>query len=149
MYRVPERLYRTVTGRLVRHGHPEAAFLAFPAGMELSDEEATRTGVLQYAVGESMREKPMDKGADRTTDKGNVPGVVAPPVEPVPATHVEVVGEGVGPVGSATAVEPKPVVVADSVPEPAVAPPVTPTVVSEPSASRRAGTRTRGSRYTR
>lgn len=47
-FKVPERLYRTVTGRLVRHNDPEASFLAFPAGHELSDEEAARHGVTAF-----------------------------------------------------------------------------------------------------
>ncbi len=71
MYRVPERIYRTLTGRLVRHGHPEAAFLAFPAGMELSDEEAGRTGVLTFATEAVMRGEPLNKARPRTTDKAD------------------------------------------------------------------------------
>lgn len=66
MFKVTERVYRTVDGRLVRHGDPTAAFLAFPAGMELSDEEARRSGLLELM--EKSR-RPADKMAPRPRDK--------------------------------------------------------------------------------
>lgn len=66
MYKVAERVYRTVDGRLVRHGDPAAAFLAYPAGAELSDEEARRSGLLELA--EKSR-RPEDKMAGRPRDK--------------------------------------------------------------------------------
>lgn len=58
MFKVTERLYRTSEGRLVRHGDPAAAFLAFPVGAELSDDEARRFGVTAfYAAPEVPAEK--------------------------------------------------------------------------------------------
>jgi hypothetical protein len=71
MYRVPNRLYRTVDGRLVGHNDPEAAFLAFPAGMELSDEEAQRFGLIppEEKPEEKKTPRPADKMAARPRDK--------------------------------------------------------------------------------
>lgn len=108
MYQVPERLYRTVDGRLTREGDPAAAFLAHPAGEKLSDEEAVRKGVIGFMAGEAMRGKPMDKAVTLTVDKHDGAAAVDPLLDE-PA--VVVTEEVVGPVGSATAVEPKPVVV--------------------------------------
>lgn len=73
MFRVPERLYRTESGRLVRHGDPEAAFLAFPVGHELSDEEAERLGVTAFYETLKARSVPIDnKMAARPADKSAV-----------------------------------------------------------------------------
>lgn len=70
---VPERLYKTADGRLVRHNDPEAAFLAFPAGHELSDEEAQRWGVTAFYAAVKARSAPIDnKMAARPADKGAV-----------------------------------------------------------------------------
>lgn len=110
-YIVPERLYRTVDGRLVRHGDPAAAFLAHPAGEQLSDEEAARKGVLGFMLGEAMRGKPLDKAVTPPGDKQDGARVVEPPA--VVEEDVDVV---VGPVGSGTAVEPKRIVVEDAPP---------------------------------
>lgn len=67
MFKVPERLYRTGDGRLVRHGDPAGAFLAFPAGYELSDEEATRLGVRAFYQSADLQ--PAAKMAPRARDK--------------------------------------------------------------------------------
>ena len=76
---VPERLYHDATKtRLLRHNDPEAAFLAFPAGAELSDEEAVRWGVVAFLASEEksapqpahkMAARPQDKSAVRATNK--------------------------------------------------------------------------------
>lgn len=47
-YLVPERVYRTANGDLVPHTSVDAAFLAFAAGDQISDEEAERYGVRAY-----------------------------------------------------------------------------------------------------
>jgi len=67
---VDKRLYRTADGRLVEEGDSEAAFLAYPAGTELSDEEARRAGLLveKKAPPKAMA-KPADKAAPKTADK--------------------------------------------------------------------------------
>lgn len=67
-YRVPERIYRTKDGRLVRHGDPEAAFLAFPEGEELSDEEAKRFGLLEFEK-KNRAPQPEEKQAAQPEDK--------------------------------------------------------------------------------
>lgn len=77
MFQIPERVYRTDDGRLVKHGDPEAAFLAFPEGDELSDEEAKRHGVLEFfgkgkpqaAAPEKAAARPVDKMVARPADK--------------------------------------------------------------------------------
>lgn len=88
-FTVPERLYKTTDGRLVRHNDPAAAFLAFPAGHELSEEEAQRWGVTAFYAAEKARSAPIEskmaapppnKGAHRVdpgavktlTSKGSV-----------------------------------------------------------------------------
>lgn len=81
-FKVPERLYRTEEGQLVRHGDPSAAFLAFPAGHEMSDEEAVRWGVRAFydaaakarpaaTVENKMAARPADKGAVKLMTKEN------------------------------------------------------------------------------
>lgn len=80
MFTVTERVYRTADGRLCRHGDPESAFLAFPAGVELSDEEAKRSGLVSLfapAPEEKVPEKSAvpapNKMAARPADKGGDP----------------------------------------------------------------------------
>jgi hypothetical protein len=69
MFKVPERLYRTTGDRFVAHGDPEAAFLAFPAGAELSDEEARRLGVAEYFAEKARATPPQNKMGARPSDK--------------------------------------------------------------------------------
>lgn len=57
--------------RLVLEGDPEAAFLAYPSGVEISDLEARRVGLQQDpkpAVRKSVR-KPADKMLTTHSDK--------------------------------------------------------------------------------
>lgn len=73
-YRVPARLYWVADrSRLVRHGDPEAAFLAFPAGAELSIEEARRFRLLDTVdtpvTPEKLRAEPENKRGARPADK--------------------------------------------------------------------------------
>jgi hypothetical protein len=79
-FTVKERLYYTEDRRrLVRHNDPEAAFLAFPVGFELTDDEARRFGVLAfYAAPEAAHgatakqgRVPANKMAARVADKSN------------------------------------------------------------------------------
>lgn len=67
MFKVSERIYRTTDGRLVRENDPDAAFLAYPAGQDLSDEEAQRFGLLDF--GAKRAPQPADKLATRPRDK--------------------------------------------------------------------------------
>lgn len=66
-HRVRQRLYHTADkSRLVTESSPEAAFLAFPAGAEMSDEEAERFGVAAFEKSLRPRDKmqrPVNKGA--------------------------------------------------------------------------------------
>jgi hypothetical protein len=72
VFRVPHRLYWVADrSRLVRHGDPDAAFLAFTAGQELSDEEARRHGLVpveeksQPPTENKLGARPADKAAPR------------------------------------------------------------------------------------
>ncbi len=53
-YKIPHHIWRTDDGRLVPHGDPEAAFLAYPAGEELTDHDAEARGVLGVYRDESQ-----------------------------------------------------------------------------------------------
>lgn len=83
VHRVQRRLYWTADrSRLVAHGDPAGAFLAFPAGAELSMEEARRYGLLEPVVDVELmgntptpgkqRLRPLDKSGVRPADKGAV-----------------------------------------------------------------------------
>lgn len=69
MFVVSERLYRTTDGRIVGHDHPEAAFLAFPTGVELSDDNARRFGVAEFYEEKRRAQAPRDKMRARPADK--------------------------------------------------------------------------------
>lgn len=74
MFRVPERLYWTADRtRLVRHGDVEAAFLAWPAGEEIPDEEARRCGLLAGHEQKQRKAAPANKVGARPTDKTATP----------------------------------------------------------------------------
>lgn len=82
VFKVPRRLYWTSDrSRLVPHGDAEAAFLAFPAGAELSLEEARRYRILDTldtpVVAEKMVEEPRNKM------RGRPPGNKAASLAPV------------------------------------------------------------------
>jgi hypothetical protein len=68
MYKVPRHIWRTTDGELVPHGHPDAAFLAYAAGDELSDTEAQARGLLTVYP-EKARRKPADKAMPKPADK--------------------------------------------------------------------------------
>jgi hypothetical protein len=46
-YKVKERLYTTLDGKVVKEGDPKAAFLLMNEGGELSDEEAQKYGLVE------------------------------------------------------------------------------------------------------
>jgi hypothetical protein len=85
MFRVPRRLYWTLDkDRLVEHDDPAAAYLAYPAGEELSPEEARRHGLLELdqppadpekgrasAEDKLRHARPSDKGAGKPGAKGS------------------------------------------------------------------------------
>jgi len=69
---VPEHVYRTSDGTLVKAGHPGAAFLAFAKGDEVGDLEASKNGLeelLTEPPAPKAAPKPADKSAARTADK--------------------------------------------------------------------------------
>jgi hypothetical protein len=68
-FKVRDRLYRTNDGRIVGHGDPAGAFLAFTPGQELSDEEARRLGVLAYYATNDSTAQVVEKMAPRARDK--------------------------------------------------------------------------------
>jgi hypothetical protein len=68
MYKVPQHIWRTESGVLVPHGHPDARILAYAAGDELSDNDAKTRGVLAVYP-EKSRRKPMDKAMPKPADK--------------------------------------------------------------------------------
>lgn len=86
---ITEHIWRTTDGRLVRHGDPEAAFLAYPAGTVVADPLAEQVGLVAFTrdlMDAKLGEQPQDKAVRRRRDKaatvpppppaGN-PGVVA------------------------------------------------------------------------
>jgi hypothetical protein len=68
MFKVPQHIWRTKDGTLVPHGDPDAAFLAYAAGDELSDREAKARGLLTVYP-EKSRRKPADKAMAKPADK--------------------------------------------------------------------------------
>lgn len=69
--RLGQRVYRTTDGRLVLQGDPNAAYLEYPAGTEVSDHTARKLGLAEEkppARGKS-RSKPQDKSAEPGDDK--------------------------------------------------------------------------------
>jgi len=66
---VPEHVYRTEDGRLVRHGDPAAAFLAFARGDEVGDLEAGKNGLSDLFASEKPTEKAQAKPADKAAPK--------------------------------------------------------------------------------
>jgi len=73
-YKVPRHIWRTKDGKLVPHDHPDAAFLAYPAGEELSDHDAKAKGVLavypeKKAPVKKAAAKPADKAVAKPADK--------------------------------------------------------------------------------
>lgn len=62
-YRVPEHVWRTEDGRLVLTGDPDAAFLAYARGDELSEEEAHRRGIIAAVDGKPARDGTPKKAA--------------------------------------------------------------------------------------
>jgi hypothetical protein len=66
IYKVPRRLYWTADrSRLVEHGDMEAAFLAYPAGEEISMEEARRFGFLDTLDTPVTPEKAVDAAENK------------------------------------------------------------------------------------
>jgi hypothetical protein len=51
--------------RLVLEGDPDAAFLAYPSGQWVSDEEAHRVGLIKPEVAEVVTRKAVRKPADK------------------------------------------------------------------------------------
>lgn len=70
MFKVTRRVYRTIDNRLVEHGDPEAAFLAYAVGDEVSDQEARRVG-LAALFGGKANVKAVTRPAPRADDKAS------------------------------------------------------------------------------
>lgn len=69
MYTVPKHIWRTTDGHLVPHGDLEAAFLAYPAGEELTDHDAKEKGVLGIYPDEEADADPSTKSVTEHGDK--------------------------------------------------------------------------------
>jgi hypothetical protein len=69
MFKTDRRVYRTTDGRLVEENDPEAAFLAYPKGEEVSDAEARRVGLTTF--GGKSRARSGDKSVPPTGDKAS------------------------------------------------------------------------------
>jgi len=66
---VPEHVYRTSDGTLVKAGHPGAAFLAFAKGDEVGDLEASKNGLEELLTGDD----PLPDRYNRWEDSIRVP----------------------------------------------------------------------------
>ncbi|MBM7788858.1 hypothetical protein [Tenggerimyces flavus] len=66
--KITEHVWKTVDGRLVPHGHPDAAFLEFPAGTEMGDDRARELGLLVDDAPKSRRPA-ANKQAAKSEDK--------------------------------------------------------------------------------
>lgn len=69
-----ERIYRTRDGRLVKEGHLDAAFLAYPPGSQIPDDEARANGLLEdekpaLRRPAKNRTRHQDKAAAKPADK--------------------------------------------------------------------------------
>lgn len=69
MYTVPKHIWRTTDDRLVPHGDLEAAFLAYPAGTEMSDHDAEARGVPDVYPDEEPDAGPEVKSVTEHGDK--------------------------------------------------------------------------------
>lgn len=69
VYKVPRHIWRTRDGRLVPDGDLDAAFLAYPAGEELSDHDAKAKGVLDVYPDEDAEVEVSAKSATEHGDK--------------------------------------------------------------------------------
>lgn len=58
-YLVTERLARTADGRLVPYDHPDAAFLAYIPGQQISWNEAEAAGLVDQKAAEPVEDKMM------------------------------------------------------------------------------------------
>lgn len=68
--KLDRRIYRTGDGRLVEQNDPDAAYLEYPAGTELSDHAARNLGLASDAgEGQKKRSKPRDKSRSAPEDK--------------------------------------------------------------------------------
>lgn len=69
-----ERIYRTRDGRLVKEGHLDAAFLAYPPGSQIPADEARANGLLDDEQAAPRRPaknrtRHQDKSAAKPADK--------------------------------------------------------------------------------
>lgn len=69
MFRVDSHIWKTSDGRLVEHGDPDAAFLAFAAGQEVPDDIARRSGLVAFRARAKPADKAMGKPADKAVSK--------------------------------------------------------------------------------
>lgn len=72
-YIVPKHIYRTADNRLVPHGDLDAAFLAYPAGTEMTDHEAEQAGVLDVYPATKAVTEHGDKSVTLHGDKAEEP----------------------------------------------------------------------------
>ena len=69
--KIEQHVWKTADGRLVQDGDPDAAFLEYPAGMELADDLARKVGLLvdEPKPAKKAAAKPADKSASKPNDK--------------------------------------------------------------------------------
>lgn len=93
---ITQRVYRTNDGRFVGEGHPDAAFLAYPAGTEVADNLVAHYGLGQWvSTGRPAQRAIVVPGVNAGTTSGG-PIVGDPLTTPVR-------GVGTIPPGHATA----------------------------------------------
>lgn len=63
------RVYRTADGQLVGEGDPQAAFLAYPVGEDVADDDADAYRALVAGGRAKAAAKPTDKAAAKPADK--------------------------------------------------------------------------------
>lgn len=56
-FRLPEHIYRTIDGRLVLHGDPDARFLAYARGDEFTHADAEQRGIIAALAGKPVKDK--------------------------------------------------------------------------------------------
>lgn len=83
---ISQRVYLTSDGRYVGHGDPDAAFLAYPVGYEISDRLAEQRGLVQFCSSGVPVQPPSVVIGPDTAGRMTMTSV-APPVGTIPPGH--------------------------------------------------------------
>jgi hypothetical protein len=78
MFTVERHIWRTASGELVEHGHPDAAVLAYAAGDQVPDEIAAKDRLSRFA--KKSTPKPEDKAVAAPANKA----AAKPAAKPTP-----------------------------------------------------------------